>query len=99
MGKNHIRVYHELPEAELGAVVDQDAASAERLAGLYGARAYTDWREMVERERPAAVTVAVPTQAHFPIAGALLDAGCHVLIEKPIAATIAEGRELVRRAE
>jgi predicted dehydrogenase len=54
---------------------------------------------MVKQERPDAVTVAVPTVAHFSVAKELLEAGCHVLVEKPIASTLEEAYELIRVSE
>ena len=99
MGKNHARVYREMPETELVAVVDKNDTLAERVGQLYSVNAYTDYREMVANERPVAVTVAVPTQGHFGIVCGLLQAGCHVLVEKPIAATVDEAHKLVAVAE
>jgi predicted dehydrogenase len=98
MGRNHARVLRELPEVELVAVADSDRALAENASRLYGGQAYDDARQMVERESPEAVVVAVPTQAHFGIVSDMLAAGCHVLVEKPIAATVLEARQLVERA-
>jgi predicted dehydrogenase len=99
MGKNHVRVYQEMPDAELVAVVDRDSALAEEIGRIYRVPVYADIHEMVEREKPEAVSVAVPTRVHFPVAKALLEAGCHVLVEKPIADTVEEGRQLVKAAE
>ena len=98
MGRNHARVYREHDAADLVGVQDANPAMAERVADLYGTRAYASLDELLERERPDVVTVAVPTAQHFPVVARALDAGCHVLVEKPIAATIAEAEELVRRA-
>lgn len=99
MGKNHVRVYHEMPEVELVGVVDQDRDAAERIGGIYHVPAYTDFKEMVKRERPEAVSVVVPTRAHYPVANALLKAGCHVLVEKPITESISEAYALTDTAE
>jgi predicted dehydrogenase len=95
MGRNHARVYQAMPEVDLVAVADADEALAAEVARLYGCRPYADLREMIAREHPDAVSVAVPTQSHFLVARALLEAGCHVLVEKPIAATVDESLELV----
>jgi UDP-N-acetylglucosamine 3-dehydrogenase len=94
MGRNHARVYQAMPDVELVAVVDADQALAADVARLHGGRAYDGLEEMLARERPEAVSVAVPTQSHFVVASALLRAGCHVLVEKPIAATVDEALEL-----
>lgn len=73
--------------------------------GVPPARAYGDWREMLARERdmPAGdrmdlVTIATPNATHFEIARAFLDAGFHVLCEKPLTTTIAESEQLVETA-
>jgi len=98
MGRNHARVYQEIPDVELVAVADSDPTSAQEAARLRGARAYTDHQTMLKEVRPDLVTVAVPTQAHFQVVLDALEASCHVLVEKPIAATLAEGRRMIERA-
>lgn len=99
MGKNHARVCQELPDVELVALADENGGLAESVSRLHGGRAYCDYRQMVECERPEAVIVAVHTQAHFGVVADLLEAGCHVLVEKPIAASLDEARQLVALAE
>ncbi|MGB9777311.1 MAG: Gfo/Idh/MocA family oxidoreductase [Anaerolineae bacterium] len=98
MGANHARIYSELPGVSLVAVVDADAERAEAVAARYRARPYTDHRQMLERERPDAVSVAVPTALHETVGLDALEAGAHVLIEKPIAATLESARRLIDRA-
>lgn len=98
MGRNHARVYREMPDVDLVAVVDSDEDLAKHVAKIYATEAYTDLRRMIDQARPEAVSVAVPTQAHFAAAMTLLDAGCHVLVEKPIAASLEEAGELVAQA-
>jgi predicted dehydrogenase len=98
MGRNHARVYREMPDAELVAVVDADLEQAGRISRLFGGRAYSDYRAMLAHEQPEAVTVAVPTKDHAAVVGGLLEAGCHVLVEKPIAATVDEAQALVAQA-
>ena len=98
MGRNHARVYNEMPEAELAALVDLDQARIDEAARLYGARVYTDYRTMLDEVQPAVVSVAVPTQAHCQITLDALEAGCDVLVEKPIAATLEEGQRMIKRA-
>jgi len=98
MGRNHARVYNEIPDVDLVAVADLDPARAREAARLYGAQAYIDYRRMLEEVRPEVVSIAVPTQHHFPVAVEAMEAGCHVLVEKPIAANLEEGRRLIERA-
>lgn len=98
MGKNHVRVYSELPEVQLVAVSDVDENVASSISRRFGIRAYTDYREMLEKECPQAVSIAVPTKLHLETTLAALEAGAHVLLEKPIAATIEEGNVITERA-
>jgi predicted dehydrogenase len=98
MGKNHARVYSELPEAHLMAVADASNELAESTAQRFGVKSYQDYREMLEIERPEAVSIAVPTALHEEVALAALEKGAHVLVEKPIAATLEEGRRIIQRA-
>lgn len=99
MGRNHARVYSDLPNADLVAVVDENETVVQAIAKQYNVHAYTDFREMLAIERPEAVSVAVPTILHEEVATAVMEAGADVLIEKPIAATIAEGERLIACAD
>jgi predicted dehydrogenase len=98
MGKNHARVYSELPDAELVAVVDADLKTAEAVANNLGTHAYADFRKMLVKEKPEAVSIAVPTAMHEQVGMDALEAGAHVLMEKPIAATVEEGQRLIEKA-
>jgi predicted dehydrogenase len=98
MGRHHARVYSELPEADFVAISDSDSIRAESTANKFGIRAYTDHREMLEKEKPDAVSVVVPTAMHEKVGIDALDAGANILIEKPIAANIAEGTRLIEKA-
>jgi len=96
LGKEHARILSKFPEVDLCGVVDVSPAQAARIAELYSTRALTDYRDLLGRVD--AVTVVVPTVGHHETAKAFLEAGCAVLVEKPIAATVAEADELVRIA-
>lgn len=98
MGRHHARVYSELPEADLVAISDSDSIRAESTAHKFGIRAYTDHREMLEKEKPDAVSVVVPTAMHETVGLDALSAGSNIIIEKPIAATIEEGTRLIEKA-
>ena len=96
MGRHHARNYHELADAELRAVVDADEERARQIADRFGAAVYPSVDSMLDGEPEVeAVSVAVPTSAHRQVAGTLLEAGKHVLVEKPIAPTIDEADELI----
>jgi len=96
MGAIHAKVYDQLPLCELTAVADCDGAKARRLAERYHCRALTDCDELVGLVD--AVTVATPTIHHFAIARRLIENGVAVMIEKPLAATVSQGKKLVELA-
>lgn len=99
MGRNHARVYSDLADVELVAVSDADPKRAQEVAKKIGTRAYTSYRELLAKETPDAVSIAVPTILHEEVGLAALEAGAHVLMEKPIAATLEEGRHLIEKAQ
>jgi len=97
LGNFHAQKYAALPDVELVGVVDNDPARAGDIAAAVGTRAYTDHRDLLGQVD--AVSVVVPTQYHHPVARDFLEAGVHVLIEKPITVTIAEADELISIAD
>lgn len=96
LGRFHARKYHALPTAELVAVVDTDAEARGQAARELGCEALEDYRGLLGRVD--AVSVVTPTPLHHRIARDFLEAGAHVLVEKPIAATLEEARDLVDTA-
>lgn len=98
MGINHARVYTELPQARLVAVADTNPSVLAAAADRFNVPVYQDYRQLLQKERPEAVSVAVPTALHEAVATYALESGADVLVEKPIAATLAEGRRLIERA-
>jgi predicted dehydrogenase len=97
LGRLHAEKYAALPEAELVGVVDRDAARAREVAQALGVRVFADVRALAAAVECA--SVAVPTRDHAAVTAELLRAGIDVLVEKPFASTVAEGRALVRTAE
>jgi predicted dehydrogenase len=99
-GRNHARVYHELQKqgagVELAAVVDSDAAQAQAVASQFGCSALAAVEDLFGRVEAA--SVAVPTLHHRAVSAALMAAGIDVLIEKPLASTLAEADELISLA-
>jgi predicted dehydrogenase len=92
MGVNHARVYSELEACSLSAVYDRDSDVAQRVAKkyrTYAAHSLEEFARLVD-----AATICTPTIAHYEIAALLLDHGKHLLIEKPVAETPAQAREL-----
>jgi len=94
LGGFHAEKYAVLPNAELVAVVDLDLERAESLATRLGARAFACHREILGMVD--AVSIAVPTQAHYQVAREFLERGVHVLLEKPMTTTLEEADELLR---
>ena len=96
MGRNHVRLLSSLPGAELVGVYDPKPEAAEGMAREHGARVYPRLEELAG-EIEAAV-VAAPTVAHAEMGCALLGRGLHVLIEKPLASSLAEADRLLEQA-
>jgi len=93
LGRFHAQKYAQAPACELVAVVDPRAAAREAVGAELHTRALADHRELLGVVE--AVSVVTPTPEHFPIARAFLEAGAHVLVEKPISETPAQARELI----
>ncbi len=98
MGLNHARIYAELPNVELVGVADNQHELAATCAKKYNTRAYADHQKLLDIEKPEAVSISVPTSQHEQIAADALKAGAHVLVEKPIAASLDEAKRLIETA-
>jgi UDP-N-acetylglucosamine 3-dehydrogenase len=99
MGQSHARVAHDLDDIELVGVSDVDSDAVSRVATRYGTKGFGSHQDLLEQTRPEAVVVAVPTSAHYSVVRDALEAGCHVLVEKPIASTLQEAGELAEMAD
>ncbi|HMA34658.1 MAG TPA: Gfo/Idh/MocA family oxidoreductase [Chloroflexia bacterium] len=98
MGRHHCRVYHEIPGVELVGVADSDPATAERAAHTFHVPAFASPAALLAGARPDLVTIAVPTRGHLPVALEVIAHGTHLLVEKPLAFTVAEGRQIIAAA-
>ncbi len=96
LGRHHVRILSQMEGIRFIGAFDADRARLAAVVDEYGVSALTDARAAAEAD---AVVVATPTINHRETAGMLLEAGCHVLVEKPIAATVAEADDLVELAE
>lgn len=96
MGQKHTRVLSLLKDVELAGVSDVNVERGLDTAGKYRVRFFEDYHDLLAHVD--AVCVAVPTRLHHAVGMACLKAGVHVLIEKPIAASIAEAESLVNAA-
>ncbi len=100
MGRHHIRIYGELPEADLVAVVDGDLERAREAADAQGCAAYSNVDELLENHPGLhAVNVATPTVSHRAMAEALVPRGVACLIEKPLADSAEAARAIQALAE
>lgn len=98
-GPNHIRVFGSLPGSRVVAAADADAERLERVRTLFpGLRTERRVETVLAEPEVDAVVVATPTATHYPLIRAALDAGKHVLAEKPLTRTSAEGEEVVALA-
>ena len=97
MGTYHVGILSELPEVELTAVVDIDSKCRKVIEENYGTPGFENYKDIYGKVDAA--VVAVPTGLHFPIAKDLLNAGIHVLLEKPCANNLDHARELFQIAE
>jgi predicted dehydrogenase len=96
-GRNHVRVYREMEAVELVGVIDQDSERAGRVAAEFGTVALNSIEEL--RGRADAASVAVPTVSHAEVGCRVMEMGLDALVEKPMAASLAEADELLDAAK
>ncbi|WP_066287161.1 Gfo/Idh/MocA family protein [Arthrobacter sp. B6] len=106
MGKAHsnawrnVASFFDVPAFEQKVLVGRDAAGVQEAAGKYGwAETATDWRTVLERDDIHIVDICAPGWMHAEIATASLEAGKHVLLEKPLANTLAEAEAMTKAAQ
>jgi predicted dehydrogenase len=100
VGQLHIESYQELPNVELTAICDSNPLRLAEIGDRYGiAKQYTDYAELYRSGLVDAVSIALPNNLHAPAAVTALDAGLHVLCEKPLADGVAAGEKIVKATE
>lgn len=92
LGTYHLAKYKSIEECEIVAVADADPQKAEKASRNYSVPAFTDYRSLLDKVE--AISIAVPTCAHYEVAREFLSAGVDCLLEKPIARTLEEADEL-----
>lgn len=97
MGGIHAKVYNKIDGCELVAVVDSQIEKAEKIAKEYGCKAMTDCKELIGQVD--AVTISAPTIYHLELAEEFIKNGIAVMIEKPLAANVEQGKRIVELAE
>lgn len=95
MGQHHVRAYREISGIEVVGFADVDEAMRRIIEQRHHVKGYADYREMLEVTRPHLVTIAVPTVHHLEVAREAIQRGIHVLVEKPIAETAADGQTMI----
>jgi UDP-N-acetylglucosamine 3-dehydrogenase len=98
-GKNHARVYRELAETELVAICDIDPQRAKAVADQFGAKPYTSAAQMLRNKDIEAVSVCTWSTVLAKEATKAVQAGRHVLVEKPMAANVKQAENLLKKAE
>lgn len=97
MGKNHVRVYDSMPEFELVGVYDANQETAKQMAEQYGVQAFQTPEDLFEQVE--AVSIAAPSSLHHDLTIRAAQAGCHVLVEKPIALNVEDAQEMIDACE
>ncbi|HLS29154.1 MAG TPA: Gfo/Idh/MocA family oxidoreductase [Opitutales bacterium] len=97
LGQHHARIYSELPDCELVGIYETDDDRAAEISAKYNCRRFSTLEEMAQE--CDAVSVVVPTDLHCKIAVPLLEAGCHLLIEKPLCSSLEEAEQILSAAK
>lgn len=98
LGQHHARVYTELLDARLVGVADVDEVRGHFVGENLGVPCYASMEDLIERQRPDALSIVVPTSLHYNIAKRALEQNIHVLIEKPVTTRPSEAEELLNIA-
>jgi len=96
-GRQHVRIYRELPGVAITAVADTDSEKLKSVSDQWGVSTYGDYCDIASEVD--AVSIASPTTSHHEIANYFLSSGKHVFVEKPMASTVEEADDLIRLAE
>jgi len=93
VGITHVETIASTPGLEVAGIGDP-APSADGIARAHGTRTYADYRDLIAAEKPDGAVIAAPNALHLPMARTFLEAGIPILMEKPVANTVAEGMEM-----
>ena len=97
LGSLHTKMYAQIPSVNLVGVYDVDSQRAKKVAAEFGIKAFSTLDELLSQVE--AVSIATATQSHYDVAMQVIKRGVHLLIEKPITATIEQAKALTERAE
>jgi predicted dehydrogenase len=98
MGRNHLRIYATLPEVQIVGIADTNEEILHQLSQQYRAPAFTDYKDLLARQ-PEVLSIAIPTHQHAAATLDALQAGAHVLVEKPIAHTVQQAQAMIEMAQ
>ena len=98
-GAFHARAIAAIPDIDIVAVCADELAPAEAFAAEHGGKPYGDWRAMLDDQSVDAIAITAPHHLHCPLAVAALEAGKHVLLEKPMALSVIECSRIIASAE
>ncbi|MBI2800549.1 MAG: Gfo/Idh/MocA family oxidoreductase [Gammaproteobacteria bacterium] len=96
LGNFHVQKYLALPQVEVIGVIDTDPTRAAEISARYAIPAFPDWASLVGRID--LVSIVTPPPTHFATAKTCLEAGVHVLVEKPVTQTVLEAQQLIELA-
>ncbi|MFH1055754.1 MAG: Gfo/Idh/MocA family oxidoreductase [Candidatus Altiarchaeota archaeon] len=99
MGVNHARIYSQMQDVQLVGVCDIDKKLASNTAEKFKCTPYSDYDQLLSKEKPDLVSVAVPTQSHAKVALACIEEGTSILLEKPIADTLENAKKIEESAK
>lgn len=98
MGRHHARNYAEIPGVNLVGVSDIDSKAGKEIAAKFNCEYFENYKDLLKNGKLDLVTIAVPTKLHKKVALDCIAAGIHILIEKPIALTVKDAKEVVTSA-
>lgn len=98
-GRNHARVYSELPSTRLLSVADLNPAVSKEIGKRYRAKWHTDAESVIKDPEIDLISICTPTVTHYDIALKAIEEGKHILVEKPMTNTIEEAKALIEAAE
>jgi UDP-N-acetylglucosamine 3-dehydrogenase len=99
MGRNHARVYDEIPSSNLAGVADISESATHDISQKYGCVPYKNVTDLLSNENLDVISVAVSTPNHFSVALEVIEAGVNVLVEKPITTTVEDAQKLIDAAQ
>jgi UDP-N-acetylglucosamine 3-dehydrogenase len=98
-GSNHARIYHDLPNSKLLAVVDANEKKAKEIGKRFHTKWYTNPEQILENPEIQLVSICTPTITHYDIAVQAIKSGKNVLVEKPMTDTLAQAEEIIALAK